>query len=221
MEVYGPETHIDAVLPMALDLQPELAEADSAVSQFVSAICSKNIVVQNKTEPVAQAAPAGDRRCWCLCALSSRRLGPATVGGIKLGCIRLRNQWRCAQQHCYVKASSCRLCSMCFHVWRDVQRIEQHDQQEFQWSLRGWCHCGQRELESRYFLLITCFATTMHSASRFCCYWRGPWFGWNPWKVAKLRNPRWCVGTCARCLVVEVQFGHAGAQVGGDLESRT
>ena len=38
-------------------------------------------------------------------------------------------------------------------------------------------------------------------------------------KVAKLLNPRWCVGTCACCLVVEVQFGHAGAQVGGVLET--
>ena len=38
-------------------------------------------------------------------------------------------------------------------------------------------------------------------------------------KVAKLLNPRWCVGTCACCLVVEVQFGHAGAQDGGVLET--
>jgi len=41
----------------------------------------------------------------------------------------------------------------------------------------------------------------------------------NPWKVAKIRNMRWCVGTCACCLVVEVQFGHAGAQARGDLET--
>ena len=75
-----------------------------------------------------------------MCALSSRRLGLATVGGIKLGCIRLRNQWRCAQQHRYVKTLSRKICRICFHVWRDVQRIEQHDQQEFQWSLQGCCH---------------------------------------------------------------------------------
>ena len=32
LEECGPETHIAAVLPMALEMQPELAEADSAVS---------------------------------------------------------------------------------------------------------------------------------------------------------------------------------------------
>ena len=38
MEVYGPETHIAAVLPMALGWQPKLAEADSIVSELISAI---------------------------------------------------------------------------------------------------------------------------------------------------------------------------------------
>ena len=56
MEVYGPETHITAVVPVALELQPKLAEADSAVSLFISAI----VVKKNTKEPVAQAAPAGD-----------------------------------------------------------------------------------------------------------------------------------------------------------------
>ena len=37
-------------------------------------------------------------------------------------------------------------------------------------------------------------------------FWRGPWPGWNPGKVAKLLNPRWCVGTCGCCFVVEVQL---------------
>ena len=40
-------------------------------------------------------------------------------------------KWMCAQQHRYVKALSRRLCRFCFHFWRDVQRTEQHDQQEF------------------------------------------------------------------------------------------
>ena len=38
MKVCGPETHIIAVSPMALELQPELAGADSIVSSFISAI---------------------------------------------------------------------------------------------------------------------------------------------------------------------------------------
>ena len=58
MEVCGPETHIIAVVPMALELQPELAEADSAVSLFISAI----VVQKNKKEPVAQAAPCTDNQ---------------------------------------------------------------------------------------------------------------------------------------------------------------
>ena len=78
---------------------------------------------------------------------------------------------------------------------------------------------GKREFGSRFFFVIICFASTMHLAPRFCCFWRGPWFGWNPVKVAKLRNPRWSDGTCACCLVVAVQFGHVGAQVGGVLET--
>ena len=41
MEAYGPETHIAAVLPVALELQSELAEADSTVSLFISAIVVK------------------------------------------------------------------------------------------------------------------------------------------------------------------------------------
>ena len=31
----------------------------------------------------------------------------------------------------------------------------------------------------------------------------------------------WCVGTCASCFAPQVQFGHAGAQAGGDSESVT
>ena len=79
---------------------------------------------------------------------------------------------------------------------------------------------GKRELGSRFFfLVIICFASTMHLAPRFCCFGRGPWFGWNPWKVAKLRNPRWCVGTCACCFCCGGSICHADAQVGGDLET--
>merc|ERR1719428_1697453 len=29
----------------------------------------------------------------------------------------------------------------------------------------------------------------------------------------------WCVGTCASCFATEVQFGHAGAQTRGDMET--
>merc|ERR1719456_1095781 len=29
----------------------------------------------------------------------------------------------------------------------------------------------------------------------------------------------WCVGTCASCFATEVQFGHAGAQARGDMET--
>merc|ERR1712184_84654 len=29
----------------------------------------------------------------------------------------------------------------------------------------------------------------------------------------------WCVGTCASCFTTEVQFGHAGAQARGDMET--
>ena len=33
---------------------------------------------------------------------------------------------------------------------------------------------GKRELGSRFFfLVIICFASTMHLAPRFCCFWRG------------------------------------------------
>ena len=59
MEVYGPETHIAAIVPVALELQPELAEADSIVTEFISAICSKNIVVK-KQEGTSRTGST----CW-------------------------------------------------------------------------------------------------------------------------------------------------------------
>jgi len=40
-------------------------------------------------------------------------------------------------------------------------------------------------------------------------------------KSGRITKPviAWCVGTCASCFVTEVQFGHAGAQARGDLET--
>ena len=49
MKVCGPETHIIAVSPMALELQPELAGADSIVSSFISAIVVKKKKRRNQS----------------------------------------------------------------------------------------------------------------------------------------------------------------------------
>merc|ERR550539_588776 len=40
-------------------------------------------------------------------------------------------------------------------------------------------------------------------------------------KSGRIKKPliAWCVGTCASCFATEVQFGHAGAQARGDLET--
>merc|ERR1712066_914923 len=40
-------------------------------------------------------------------------------------------------------------------------------------------------------------------------------------KSGKITKPiiAWCVGTCASCFATEVQFGHAGAQARGDMET--
>lgn len=40
-------------------------------------------------------------------------------------------------------------------------------------------------------------------------------------KSGRINKPliAWCVGTCASCFATEVQFGHAGAQARGDLET--
>merc|ERR1712232_94633 len=40
-------------------------------------------------------------------------------------------------------------------------------------------------------------------------------------KSGRITKPivAWCVGTCASCFATEVQFGHAGAQARGDLET--
>ena len=59
MKVYGPETHITAVVPMALGLQEELPEADLTVSSTPPPI-RKTIVVKNKKEPAASPAPVGE-----------------------------------------------------------------------------------------------------------------------------------------------------------------
>merc|ERR1711988_853197 len=43
----------------------------------------------------------------------------------------------------------------------------------------------------------------------------------NAVKSGRITKPvvAWCVGTCASCFATEVQFGHAGAQARGDLET--
>jgi len=43
----------------------------------------------------------------------------------------------------------------------------------------------------------------------------------NAVKSGRVTKPviAWCVGTCASCFATEVQFGHAGAQARGDLET--
>merc|ERR1740127_429181 len=40
-------------------------------------------------------------------------------------------------------------------------------------------------------------------------------------KSGRITKPiiAWCVGTCASCFATEVQFGHAGAQARGDMET--
>eukprot|EP00929_Paragymnodinium_shiwhaense_P114547 TRINITY_DN829_c0_g1_i11.p1 TRINITY_DN829_c0_g1~~TRINITY_DN829_c0_g1_i11.p1 ORF type:complete len:1093 (-),score=322.86 TRINITY_DN829_c0_g1_i11:84-3362(-) len=40
-------------------------------------------------------------------------------------------------------------------------------------------------------------------------------------KAGRINKPviAWCVGTCASCFTTEVQFGHAGAQARGDMET--
>merc|ERR1719327_2269518 len=40
-------------------------------------------------------------------------------------------------------------------------------------------------------------------------------------KAGRIHKPMiaWCVGTCASCFATEVQFGHAGAQARGDMET--
>merc|ERR1719387_3363481 len=40
-------------------------------------------------------------------------------------------------------------------------------------------------------------------------------------KSGRIHKPLigWCVGTCASCFATEVQFGHAGAQARGDMET--
>merc|ERR1719181_1147881 len=43
----------------------------------------------------------------------------------------------------------------------------------------------------------------------------------NAVKSGRINKPiiAWCVGTCASCFATEVQFGHAGAQARGDMET--
>lgn len=56
MRVYGPETHITAVIPMALGLQEELPEADLTLNSLPPPV-RKMITVKNKREP-SSATPA-------------------------------------------------------------------------------------------------------------------------------------------------------------------
>jgi len=56
MKVYGPETHVTAIVPMALGLQPVLEEPD--LSAPAPPPVRKMIAVKNKKEPTTQTPPA-------------------------------------------------------------------------------------------------------------------------------------------------------------------
>ena len=139
----------------------------------------------------------------------SRRLGPATVGGIKLGCIRFQKVSGGVLNNIVMsrlyRAGSVAYVSTSGGM---SQRIEQHDQQEFQWSLQMCCHWWKKKTWKSFFFCGD-HMFRFHDAlgAKILLFFgevrgldgtRGKWQNYQ--------TPRWCVGTCACCFVAEVQF---------------
>merc|ERR1712151_1458311 len=151
-------------------------------------------------------------------------IGPATVGGIKPGCIRLGNTGgmldNVAMSRVHrpgTKANVSKSGGMSNELNNIVSRNSDG-------VYEGVAIGGDRYPGSRF---LDHFLRYQDDAGAKILLLLGEVGGVDEYdliesvKSGRITKPvvAWCVGTCASCFATEVQFGHAGAQARGDMET--
>merc|ERR1719230_2568255 len=151
-------------------------------------------------------------------------IGPATVGGIKPGCIRLGNTGgmldNIVMSRLY-RAGSVAYISKSGGMSNELNNIIARNSNGV---YEGVAIGGDRYPGSRF---INHFLRYQDAEGAKILLLLGEVGGTDEYelieavKSGRITKPMigWCVGTCASCFATEVQFGHAGAQARGDVET--
>merc|ERR1719392_667377 len=151
-------------------------------------------------------------------------IGPATVGGIKPGCLRIGNTGgmldNIVMSRLY-RAGSVAYVSKSGGMSNELNNIVCRNSDGV---YEGVAIGGDRYPGSRF---LDHFLRYQDDAGAKCLLLLGEVGGTDEYdlidavKSGRITKPvvAWCVGTCASCFATEVQFGHAGAQARGDMET--
>jgi ATP citrate (pro-S)-lyase len=151
-------------------------------------------------------------------------VGPATVGGIKPGCVRLGNTGGMLDNVVMSKLyrpGSVAYVSKSGGMSNELNNIICRNSNGV---YEGVAIGGDRYAGSRFLDHMTRYADNPEVKMLVLL---GEVGGVDEYEVVeavksgKITKPliAWCVGTCASCFSTEVQFGHAGAQARGDMET--
>merc|ERR1719401_3073390 len=151
-------------------------------------------------------------------------IGPATVGGIKPGCIRIGNTGgmldNIVMSRLY-RAGSVAYVSKSGGMSNELNNIVCRNSDGI---YEGVAIGGDRYPGSRF---LDHFLRYQDAPGAKFLLLLGEVGGTDEYdlidavKSGRITKPivAWCVGTCASCFATEVQFGHAGAQARGDMET--
>jgi len=151
-------------------------------------------------------------------------IGPATVGGIKPGCLRIGNTGgmldNIVMSRLY-RPGSVAYVSKSGGMSNELNNIVCRNSDGV---FEGVAIGGDRYPGSRF---LDHFLRYQDDAGAKMLLLLGEVGGMDEYdlveavKSGRITKPivAWCVGTCASCFATEVQFGHAGAQARGDMET--
>eukprot|EP00913_Durusdinium_trenchii_P034451 g32232.t1 len=143
-------------------------------------------------------------------------IGPATVGGIKPGCLRIGNTGgmldNIVMSRLY-RPGSVAYVSKSGGMSNELNNIiaRNSDGVYEGVAIGGDRYPGSRFLD--HFLRYQDWMSQVGGVDEYDLI--------EAKKKGRITKPviAWCVGTCASCFTTEVQFGHAGAQARGDMET--
>lgn len=175
---------------------------------------------------IAEGVPEQQTRSLCKMAeeKSVGIIGPATVGGIKPGCLRLGNTGgmldNVVMSRLY-RPGSVAYVSKSGGMSNELNNIIARNSDGV---YEGVAIGGDRYPGSRF---IDHFLRYQDDPNAKILMLLGEVGGTDEYELINavksgcITKPviAWCVGTCASCFTTEVQFGHAGAQARGDMET--